>query len=164
MGREVRSHALRLAPYLLDSRSSESRVIASSKLHGIIPYARFSRYSETIRSTGSRKMQTTLACGMVFAIRSRAWVEAKYVGATSPASRSCVEVGKWALYHSSPRSKWLSKKRVSLVGEGKRVCLLKTSCSQLVPVRGGPTTKNDGSGNSSVARDPALTRRRPGPV
>jgi hypothetical protein len=57
-------------------------------------------------------------------------------GATSPTSRSSVEVGKWARYLSNPRSKWISKKRVSLVGEGKIVCLHLLEHYRFTPPRG----------------------------
>src|SRR5438876_9448667 len=47
----------------------------------------------------------------------------------------------------------MSKKRVSLVCAGSSVRLLKTSCSQLVPVRGGPITRKEGRPSSPVPRE-----------
>src|ERR1700746_3682103 len=48
-------------------------------------------------------------------------------------------------YQPSPRSKCLSKNRVSFVGWGSHALWLRTLCSQVVPVRGGPMIKKEGS-------------------
>src|SRR5215831_7343588 len=90
-------------------------------------------------------MQTTFASGISVAIRWRASDEAKYVGAISPTHWFVDVTWKWDWYQGTPRSKCVSKNRVSLVGCGSTARPRSTSCSHVVPVRGGPTTKNDGS-------------------
>src|SRR5215469_1604614 len=95
---------------------------------------------------------------MIPRMRWRARGDAKYVGATSPITRPSGALRKCERYQASPRSKCWSKNRVSLVGCDSDAHRLKTLCSHVVPVRGGPMMKNEGSAEALLLIVPRPSR------